>query len=229
MSELFKFLNDNSGALTVIFTAVVTLATAVYAVLTWQLVSETRKMRQVQTEPKIEISLRSLDIAVHILRLHIRNIGLGPALNLKFAPKVVSGGESAKNLIEEFTKTNFFRTGLSYVSPGEERFSHYTQMTEDHEGKTSSVIAFDLEYQGSAGKKYKETLIVDMSEHKGTYQLGKPHLYSIALSLEKLQKDLNHVVTGFKRIKADVFTNEDRNSEQAIRERSKEERRHNGG
>ncbi|WP_461603877.1 hypothetical protein [Aeromonas salmonicida] len=225
MADILQFLNENSAALTVIFSAVVTLATAVYAILTWLLVSETRKMRQVQTEPKIEISLQSLDIAVHIVRLHIRNIGLGPALNIKFTPKVVSGGESAQKLINEFTKTNFFKIGLSYLSPGEQRLSHYTEMTNDHDGKISSVIVFDIEYQGSTGKKYKETLTIDMSEHKGTYQLGKPHLYSIALSLEKLQKDLHYVSTGFRRIRADVFDSEDRKAEkQVLKERIESER-----
>lgn len=72
MDDLLKFLNDNSGALSVIFTGVVTLATAVYAALTWQLVSETRRMRKVQTEPKLEITLRSIDEATHIQRLHLR-------------------------------------------------------------------------------------------------------------------------------------------------------------
>lgn len=98
-------------------------------------------------------------------------------------------------------------------------------MTNDHDGKISSVIAFDIEYQGSTGKKYKEILTIDMSEHKGTYQLGKPHLYSIALSLEKLQKDLHHVSTGFRRVRADVFNSEDRKAEQqALRERVENER-----
>lgn len=229
MNEILKFLNENSGALTVIFSAVVTLATAVYAILTWLLVSETRRMRQVQTEPKIEITLQSIDIAVHIVRLHIRNIGLGPALDLKFSPKVISGGESAEKLIAAFTETNFFKTGISYLSPGEERLSHYTEMTEDHDGKISSTIAFDVEYQGSGRNKYQETLTIDMSEYKGTYQLGKPHLYSIALSLEKMQKDLHHVSTGFRRIRTDVFTSSDREAEkQAIQERFEKERERRG-
>lgn len=225
MAEILKFLNANSAALTVIFSAVVTLATAVYAILTWILVSETRKMRQVQTEPKIEISLQSLEIAVHIVRLHVRNIGLGPPLNVKFTPKVVSGGESAQLLINEFTKTNFFKIGLSYLSPGEQRLSNYTEMNKNHEGKITSVIAFDVEYQGSIGKKYKETLTIDMSEHKGSYQLGKPHLYSIALSLEKLQKDFHYITTGFRRVSADVFDSEDRKAEQQeLQERIEKER-----
>jgi len=46
-------LNRNSGAFTVLFSAVVALATVVYAILTWRLVTETKEMREVQTEPKI--------------------------------------------------------------------------------------------------------------------------------------------------------------------------------
>ena len=225
MSDLLDFLNTNSGALTVIFTAVVTLATAVYAVLTWLLVSETRQMRQVQTEPRIEISLRSVAEAIHIQRLHIRNIGLGPALGLTFQPKVIAGGDGAKALLDELTETNFFTTGLSCLGPGEERYSNYTEMSENHDQKIASVIAFDLTYKSSTGRKYAESLVIDMSEQKGNYQLGKPHLYSIALSLERLQKDLHHVATGSKRIRADVFTSEDRQAkQQVIRERIERER-----
>ncbi len=225
MSDLLAFLNQNSGALTVIFTGVVTVATAVYAVLTWQLVSETRQMRQVQTEPKVEISLRSVAEAIHIQRLHIRNIGLGPALNVTFHPKVLSGGDGAQSLLDELTETNFFRTGIGYLGPGEERYSHYTEMSENHDQKIASVIGFDLTYRSSTDKKYAETVVVDMSEQKGNYQLGKPHLYSIALSLDRLQKDLHNVVTGFKRIRADVYTSGDREAEQrAIRERIESER-----
>lgn len=87
-------------------------------------------------------------------------------------------------------------------------------MSTNYEGKISSVIAFDVMYQGSTGKKYKEILTIDMSEHKGAYHLGKPHLYSIALSLEKLQEDFHHVSTGFNRISADVFNSEDRKAEE---------------
>ena len=68
--NIVQFLNQNSGALTVIFTAVVTISTLVYAVLTAVLVSETKKMREVQTEPKVKITLRPLESAVNIVRLN---------------------------------------------------------------------------------------------------------------------------------------------------------------
>ena len=213
LDNLIQFLNQNSGALTVVFTAVVTISTVVYAVLTAVLVLETKKMREVQTEPRIEITLRPLESAINIVRLHIKNIGLGPAENLKFTPSVISGGEGAEKLLAEFIETNFFRTGLKYFGPGQEMYSHYSQMSQDHDQKIQSILLFEMEYHGVTGSKYKEKTIIDMSEMKGSYQLGKPNLYAISLSLEKMQKDIGHIVSGFKRIKTDTYTHEDRERE----------------
>ena len=213
MIEIFESLKQHSDALTVIFTAVVTLSTVVYAILTGILVSETRKMREVQTEPKIHIKLESFDFAIHIVRLNIQNIGFGPASNLTFQPSVVTGGDSAEKLLTEFTESNFFKTGLHHFGPGQNVYSTYTETTQDFEGKSASVLSFKVEYKSATGKKYSDEIIIDMSEIKGRYQLGKPNLYAIANSLEKLQKDVGHIVSGFKRVKADVYTSDDRKEE----------------
>lgn len=213
MTDLLEFLNKNSGALSVLFTAIVTVATAVYAALTWILVKETRMMRKVQTEPKLQISVASLDYAIQIVRLHISNIGLGPALDVKFEPKVIAGGEPAEKLLAEFTDVNFFKIGLKYFGPNQERVSAYTQITEDNDGKMGSVLSLDVTYRSTTGKIYQESLIVDMSELKGNYQLGKPHAYAIAQSLDGIQKDIHHLTTGFHRIETNIYTNKDRANE----------------
>jgi len=223
LDNLIIFLNQNSGALTVVFAAVVTISTVVYAVLTAILVSETKKMREVQTEPRIEIILRPFEFAINIVRLHIKNIGLGPAENLKFNSSVISGGEAAEKLLAEFTETNFFKTGLKYFGPGQEIYSHYSQMTQDHAQKIESVLLFEIEYQSVTGSKYKEKTIIDMSEMKGIYRLGKPNLYTISQSLEKMQKDVGHIVSGFKRIKTDIYTRNDREHEHQERMQQIEE------
>lgn len=215
MTDILQFLNTNSGALTVVFTAVVTIATAVYAALTWVLVKETRMMREVQTEPKLQVTISSFDFAIHIVRLYIRNIGLGPALNVTFKPKVISGGAAAEKLLSEFTDVNFFNVGLNHFGPGQERVSGYTKLNEDHDEKMASVLGIDVIYFSATGKVYSDTLVVDMSELKGSYQLGKPHAYAIAQSLEKLQQDIHHISTGFYRISANVYTSRDRARELA--------------
>lgn len=213
MTEILVFLKQNSEALTVIFTGVVTLSTVVYAILTGILVSETRKMREVQTEPKIHITIDSFDFAIHIIRLNIQNIGLGPASDLKFEPSVLSGGESAEKLLNEFTESNFFKTGLRHFGPGQNIYSAYSQTTKDFEGKSSSTLSFKVSYKSATGKKYTDEIILDMSELKGRYQLGKPNLYAIAKSIEKMQKDFGDIVSGFKHINADIYSSEDRRIE----------------
>jgi hypothetical protein len=213
LADLINFLNKNAGALTVAFTAVVTFSTVAYAILTWRLVSETKRMRQVQTEPKIEITAKPLEFAINIVRLHIRNIGLGPAITVRFSPRVVSGGEAALALLAEFTETNFFKVGLAYFGPGQELQSHYTQMTQNLDAKLASILAFDLEYRSVTGATYHDTITIDMSEQKGAYQLGRPSLYAIAQSLDRIQKDIGQIISGFRKIKADIYTATDREVE----------------
>lgn len=232
MENLIALLNQNSGALTVVFTGFVTLATLVYAALTAILVAETRKLRQAQTEPRIEITVEALDFAVHIVRLCVRNIGEGPAKNVKFEPSVTDGGEFAESLLKEFLSPNFFRTGLRYFGPGQFRFSGYTQTNKDFEAKASSALCFKVTYESATGKKYEEEIVVDMAELRGRYQLGKPNLYSIAKSMEKIQQDLHHITTGFKRIKVDGYDSDDREREDKerdewMREAAAELERHN--
>ena len=215
LAQAIAYLNSNSGALTVIFTAVVTISTVAYAILTWSLVSETKKMREVQTEPRIEITLKPLDYAINIVRLHVRNIGLGPAKNVKFTSNVASGGAGAEKLLGEFNKANFLKTGLKYFGPGHELHSGYTQITQDFDAKIASVFIYDIEYESVTGKKHSDQITIDVSELKGMNQLGKPNLYAIAQSIENIQKDFSHVVSGFKKIHADVYTSEDRDREEA--------------
>lgn len=214
LAQVIAYLNGNSGALTVIFTAVVTISTVAYAILTRSLVSETKRMREVQTEPRIEITLKSLDVAINIVRLHVRNIGLGPAKNVRFTSNVSSGGEGAEKLLGEFNETNFLKTGLKYFGPGHELYGGYTDVTEDFEAKVASVLVYKIEYESVTEKKYSDQITIDVSELKGMHQLGKPNLYAIAQSVKAIQEDFSKVVSGFKKIHADVYTSEDRGEEE---------------
>lgn len=225
MDDLLNFLNKNAGALTILFSGIVTFATAIYAGLTWILVKETRMMREVQTEPKLQVSVSSFDFAVHIVRLHIRNIGLGPALDVVFNPRVLSGGVSAEKLLAEFTDVNFFSVGLKHFGPGQERVSGYTELTKDHDGKIASILTLDVTYRSATGKIYSDSLVIDMSEMKGGYQLGKPHAYAIAHNLEKMQEDIHRLISGTHRIKADIYTSGDRAEELAMARARREQLR----
>lgn len=128
MSALFEFLNQNSGALSVLFSAVVTIATVIYAILTWKLVAETRLLREAQTEPRLEITAQPFEAAFNLLRLQIRNTGMGAARQLRFRIRVANGGEGALAMLNELTSPKFFEKGLEYFGPGQERYSAFTNM-----------------------------------------------------------------------------------------------------
>jgi hypothetical protein len=213
MQEVIDYLNANAGAFTVFFTAVVTLATVVYAALTWILVSETRKMRKAQTDPRLELIVEPYEFSINIVRLRLRNIGAGPACDLRIKSNVASGAEGAEKLLEEFTSANFFKKGLAYLGPGEVRHSHFTQMAKNYDAKIASILKFDINYAAVSGNEIAESFVIDMSELKGLTQLGTPNLHSIAKSLEKLQEQFANALSGHKKIQVSVFNAEDRAKE----------------
>lgn len=213
MDMLFEFLSKNSGALSVLFSAAVTLATVVYAFLTWKLVTETRLLREAQTEPRIEITAQPFETAFNLLRLQVRNTGMGPAQRLRFRIKVVSGGEPAQSMLNELTKPNFFENGLEYFGPGQERFSAFTNMAVDFDVKVAAVFEVWMRHESATGKRYESTAIIDMAEWKGAQQLGTPNIYKIAKSVEIIQRDIGHLVSGFRRLGIDVYLQNDRDRE----------------
>lgn len=75
--------------------------------------------------------------------------------------------------------------------------------------------ALSLRYASATGKKYHETIVIDLYEHKGSYQLGKPNLYSTAQSLEKIQHEISKIACGSRHIRTDVYTSDDRKAERA--------------
>jgi hypothetical protein len=215
LSEALAFLNSNSGALMALFAAAVAVSTMVYAILAWGLISETRRLREAQTEPRIEITLKPAYFAADVVRLHIKNTGPGPARNVRFSSCAISGGDAAGSILQEFGKTGFLKNGLEYFSPGTELHSGYARIAKDFDAEAAPVFACDVEYENITGRKYRDRLTVDMSGLKGIDRLGRPDLYSIARSLEAIQNDLTSLICGNRKIRTDVYTAEDRSREEA--------------
>lgn len=202
---LLEFLNQNSGAFAVIFSAVVAVATIVYAILTWRLVSETRKMREAQTEPKVSVTIQPREEWINFIDMVIQNIGLGPAHNIKF--NVKPDFEYAK---EKFlSELGFMKNGLRYLAPNQKLQFFLTSMIENFEEKTKKPFEIRVTYQNSVGKKYEDVYIIDFSQLIGLSQLGEPSLYKIAKNIEKIQEDIYHLSTGFHRMKVIRYTKED--------------------
>lgn len=186
------------------------IATIVYALLTARLVKETQHMRELQTEPKIEVIASPKEEFVNIISLRVKNIGLGSAYNITFDLSGESNSEAEIKLINDFSKSQFITKGLKYLGPQQELHSSFTSMFEDSESKISSRLLINVNYENSFGKLYKENVNIYFEEFRGYGTLGKPDLYSIAQSLEKIEKNFSHIITGFKKLKVDTYSENDR-------------------
>jgi len=202
---LLEFLNQNSGAFAVVSSAVVAIVTAVYVILTWKLVSETRKMREAQTEPKVSIIIQPREEWVNFIDMVIQNIGLGPAYNIKF--EVNPDFEYTKG--EFLSNLGFIKNGLKYLAPNQKLQFFLTSMIENFEEKIRKPFEIKVTYQNSIDKVYEDIYLIDFSQLIGLSQLGEPPLHKIAKNIEEIKKDISHLSTGFHQMKVIVYTKKD--------------------
>lgn len=225
MSDLLDQLNKNSGALSAIFSGVVTVATVVYAWLTAKLVQETRQMRKVQTEPRIQVTYRTRDEWINFLDISVKNIGLGPAQDVQFAIRALSNNPGAQELIDSLLKLGGFKTGLKYLGPGQEFSSFWSNLMDGNTTKVDSQISIVCQYQSVTGTKYAHEYVLDLSELKGSSNIGEPPLLKIAKHIETIEKDIHSLVAGFKRLGVDAYSQENRDAERAaLEERFRQQR-----
>jgi len=193
---LLEFLNENSGVFSVVFSAVVSIATVVYAILTWKLVSEARKMRETYTEPKVSVVVQPREEWIYFIDMIIQNVGLGPAYKIHF--NITPNFEYAP---EKFlSELGFVKSGLSYLAPSQKLRFFLTSMLENFEEKISKPFEVRITYQNTIGKKYKDVYKIDFSQFVGLSKLGEPALYKIAKNIEEIKRDINHLSTGFIKV-----------------------------
>lgn len=197
MKELVLFLNDNSGAIQVLFSALVTLATLVYAFLTWKLVSETRRMRKAQTDAKITVGVSNRKESISFLDFFVRNEGVGPAYDVRFEVGAMDAGKGDESLVKKINSLGFIERGVEYLSPNQEIRSFLTSMMENFEKKIETSIRIKVRYRTASGDQINDSFLLDLSVFRNLQSLGKPDLYSIAKDVEKIQQDIHNLATGF--------------------------------
>ena len=98
-------------------------------------------------------------------------------------------------------------------------------MADNFEEKVKKSFKIKVTYQNSIGKKYEDLYAIDFSQFIGLRHLGEPPLYKISKNIEKIQKDIHHLSTGFYKMKVIRYTKEDveKETEQLIESADKSE------
>lgn len=170
-----------------VFSGIVAISTVVYAFLTWRLVNETRRMRVAQTEPMVSVTHHPREEWNSFIDLRIKNVGTGPALDLRFEVESDFEYYGSKKLSE----LNLFKNGLKYLGPGDERRFFLTSLTENWDAKVGTPLEVRVTYRGIIGNKKTEQFMIDFSEWEGIMHLGRPPLRQIADNVKELAQEFN--------------------------------------
>lgn len=207
---MLDFINQNSGLFLIIFSGVVSLATVFYVLLTKSLVSETKKMREAQTEPDVSVSVSSKEESTYLKDIQIQNIGLGAAYNIKF--EVEPDFEIVKGHM--LSEINLIKNGLHYLTPNQKISFFIASIPEIFMKKKKSYFEIKVKYENKFGKTYKNTYSIDFSEFFDLMHAGEPSLKKIASNLEKIQKDIHAIIfSSYPRIKVVAYTKKDMEEE----------------
>jgi hypothetical protein len=183
--------------LIIIFSGVVALSTVVYALLTWRLVAETRKLREAQFEPNVLVYVQPKEDLISWLDIIVENTGLGPAYDVRLTikPDIERPSGDALGGMGWFTK------GISLLAPRYQLRQGYTFMVHDTEQKLSVPRTVTVTYRNSGGKERVAEYVIDLSEMKGLRQNGTPPAYASAKSLEKLAKAVERMSSDLSKIR----------------------------
>lgn len=217
MSSILALLNDNAGAFNLLFTAVVAAATVVYAVLTARLVRETQRLREVATEPAIEVTYRSRAESMALLEIVVKNIGSGPAYRVEFEVSTSPPSGAAEEILSRLMKVRFMASGINMLMPGQEYTSYWTDVRTNTTEKFNTQTLIKTKCRDATGRTYDRQHLIEFSELDGIERLGRPPLLVIAEALKKLQGDVHALRAGPEKLGVDCYTNEDRERQAAER------------
>jgi len=197
----------------------IAISTIAYTCLTAVLILENRKMRIQSEQPQIDIfTERGADFGGK-LYLIIKNNGLGGAHdiqitiddNLKFPQNVP---ERLQNLSNQGP----FKNGIPFLAPKSQRELLLGIFMGDEFHKLikyKSII--HTEYKNSANKKIKRDFVLSFVDLENTFLLPENPLFTISKTLEKLQKNIDRLITGSSKLRVITQTKKEYLEEEATR------------
>ena len=184
------------------FTGAVAVSTVAYAILTWRLVSETRRMRRAQTEPHVSVRVEIAELVGHGgLELVIRNEGQGPAQRIAFEVEGDPTYFVGHGHILPIDKLPVIENGIPYLGPGQSfRFLLGWLFGEAFDRANQQPWTFHVDYEGLGGNKTRSTYVLDFGQFAQLPIGSGSPLAQMEKHVSKIKDELHLVVTGFNKL-----------------------------
>lgn len=198
MSETVAFINNNAGFIGLIFSFVVTLSTVVYAYLTWQLTSETRRMRKVQSDPVVSIFADMNSMSFGAIDIVCKNEGSGAARDVNFEVSFESGKETpvAQDIHNTFSRLGFLKHGIPQLYSGQEVRSFFTTSFGNLDDLVNVDIHFIVRYRSIRGDSF-------LSKYNVTFK----HFYNLSVVGNSQLDDIKKEIAGINKSLSEICSN----------------------
>jgi hypothetical protein len=169
--------------------------TLLLVLLNYRLVRETQRMREVGTEPKLEVYLVPHEAYVTITHMVVRNSGGGPATQITWNVTEDAAGVQERGIAIQGMA--LFHV-LHYLPAKEGMRFFFGETVKLLKEPGMKPIEISVSFRNQTGKnEQRDTFIIDVKPWSGMSMVGKPPLYEMAESLKKMQKDFQQIASGF--------------------------------
>ena len=205
---MIDWLNGNSGAVNAILASLLVLVTSVYAYLTRRLVLESKALREMAMRPALVVTAEIHETHINIINFRVENIGGGAArsIRLRTSREFMTGNDRSLN------ELGLFKRGVPLLGPGRniETFLANAIGQEFHQQEPLGVTA---KYEDAAGRKFKETFLIDFAAFENFRRVGVVPLHMIAESIKKLQENIRNLSNGMNKLSVVSYSLDDLDAE----------------
>lgn len=183
--------------------AFTTLATGALVWVTYVLAVETKRMAKAGSQPHVVATIEPNEWSVIHADLKVANVGNAPAYSVKlqFDPPLPTDRKPEKRPIP--------LQNISVLKPGQQLSSYLSEYRDVAKRNYRVTISWSREQ----ASRTIETMSYDlnMNDYEGSSWLGaRSPLNQLADEVKKIREELSRVLSGFRHLSVDVFTERNR-------------------
>ncbi len=195
MEIILDHMRGNENSLMVLFTAGIFLSGIASLIVAIHLARDNRALRKAGTEPMVIGYLKPDRTTVNVIRFHIRNVGKGPAFNVSMEILGEKEMYRERGLRLPFEPQRPPITAL----PQDDDLGFFFGVGHELLGDPSlPPVTISISYENASGRVFNENSAVDIRQFEGFSWVGRLAEDEIAKTLNKIERTIGHMASGFK-------------------------------
>lgn len=168
--------------LQIVFSGVVAISAVVYSILTWRLVSETKKLREFQLTPDVNIFFERAEADASFVFVVFKNFGQGHAKNVRF--KILKDFDSYDFEHLQLKDLRLIKDGIETFYSNQMHKYYLTDLSKESEQKRKSNFIIEVSYSSVNNKVVKKEFNLTFADIIGKSIFTPPETYVGRISYE---------------------------------------------